>query len=240
MKTDNLYRVEVYRFFHSMSIVKYMIVVPLALFSMSYINIAYMDDEITGSAVWVSMSSVFLYLIAFICAIIGIYVGREFRQKTIYYEVMRGYHFYKIAVSKTITCGLFMPIMIVMCMMGYLLMFPVAICIDFWLRILCMLVFFFYICSCTTLYVLLCRNSVLGGCLAFSRFFILEEVLLNLMSGQVKTVIMNHMVTYQWYRLIDVEAPLTKEILIHILFAAIVEYGILQGILLWQYRKSDI
>lgn len=239
MKKSNLFRIELYRFFHSISIMKYVVLIPLILFFMSYINLAGLESEITGKMVWASMAPDFLYLLAFICTIIAIYIGREFRQKTIYYEIMSGHTFCKISFSKTMTCGIIIPVVMIICMIAYLLFFPAALCDDFFSRIFCLLLLFLHVCSCTVLYVILCRNSAIGGTVAFIKFFVIEAVL-QLALNKEGSWIKGLLVFEQWYRLLNIEEPLSKELVLSILASIITEYGILQGILLWHSKRSDM
>ncbi|MDE6713018.1 MAG: hypothetical protein K2K20_04725 [Lachnospiraceae bacterium] len=239
MKKSNLFRIELYRFFHSISIMKYVVLIPLILFFMSYINLVGFESEITGKMVWASMAPDFLYLLAFICTIIAVYIGREFRQKTIYYEIMSGHTFCKISLSKTMTCGIIIPVVMIICMIAYLLLFPAALCEDFFSRIFCLLLLFLHVCSCTVLYVILCRNSAIGGTVAFIKFFVIEAVLqlaLNKEGAWIKGLL----VFEQWYRLLNIEKSLSMELLINILASTITEYGILQGILLYHSKRSDM
>lgn len=239
MKKGNLFRIELYRFFHSISIMKYVVFIPLILFFMSYLNLVGLESEMTGKMVWASMAPDFLYLLAFICTIIAVYVGREFRQKTIYYEIMSGHTFCEIALSKTMTCGIIMPIVMMICMITYLLFFPAALCEDFYLRIFCLLLLFFHVCSCTVLYVILCRSSVIGGTLAFIKFFVIEAVFLQVLMKE-GAWIKGLLVFEQWYRLLNIEESLSKELVISILASIITEYGILQGIMLWHSKRADM
>ncbi len=239
MKKSNLFRIELYRFFHSISIVKYVVLIPPVLFFMSYINLVGLESEITGKMVWASMAPDFLYLLVFICTIIAVYIGREFRQKTICYEIMSGHTFCKISFSKTMTCGIIIPVVLIICMIAYLLFFPAALCEDFLGRIFCLLLLFFHVCSCTVLYVILCRSSAIGGTFAFIKFFVIEAVL-QLVLNKEGAWMKGLLVFEQWYRLLNVEESLSKELVISILASIITEYGILQGILLWHSKRSDM
>lgn len=230
MKKSNLFRIELYRFFHSMSIMKYVVIIPPVLFFMSYINLAGLEDETTGKTVWVSMSPAFLYLLAFICTIIAVYIGREFQQKTICYEIMSGHTFCEIALSKTMSCGIIIPIAVIICMLLYLLLFPAALCEDLYLRISCILLLFIHVCSCVVLYVVLCRSAVMGGAIAFIKFFVIEAVL-QMALYKEGAWLKELLVFEQWYRLLNIEESLSKELVISILASTITEYGILQGIL---------
>lgn len=239
MKKSNLFRIELYRFFHSISIMKYVVLIPLLLFFMSYINLVGLESELTGKMVWASMAPDFLYLLAFICTIIAVYVGREFRHKTICYEIMSGHTFCEIALSKTVSCGMIIPVVLVICMIVYLLFFPIAWCEDFYLRIFCLLLFFLRVCSCTVLYVILCRSSVIGGTFAFIKFLVIETVL-QMTLFKEGAWIKGLLVFEQWYGLLNIEEPLSKESVISILASILTEYGILQGILLWHSKRPDM
>lgn len=244
MKINNLCRVELYRFFHSISIIKYVIIVPFALFLMSYINIAHVENEITDNLVWGSIAADYTYLLAFICVIIAVYVGREFNQKTIYYEIMKGYSYCKIALSKMITCGVIISVAILMCLMMYLGMFSAALCGDYWLRILLLFVLFFHLCSSATLYVFLCRNTIIGGCAAFARFFVVEAVLqtitMHLVPNGEGNCFERLLAFNQWHELIRVDAPVTKELVISVVVATVIEFGLLQWVVDLKSKLSDM
>ncbi|MCM1468383.1 MAG: hypothetical protein NC086_09560 [Alistipes sp.] len=208
---------------------------------MSYINISHLKGGFTGEIVWASMSSVFLYLLALICVVTGVYVGREFHRKTICYEVMSGYSFGRIALSKTVTCGILVSAILLVCMLVYLAVFPAAFCDDFFLRVLLIFVLFIHLSSCSVLYVLLCRNGAVGGSLAFVRFIGLETLAQTaagrFLPAYAQERIMRLSVFDQWYELIDVGTALSKECMICVLAAAVVEYGVLMGVL---GRKREI
>lgn len=239
----NLCKVEIYRFFHSVSIIKYMIFIPVILLLMSYMNIAYSGNEITDLLVWASLSPVFLYLVAFICTVTAFYVGREFVQKTICHEIMGGYGFFEITFAKIVTCGVLAAALISIPMLLYLEILLHVWSTDFFLRVLFLFVLFFHLCSGAVLYVLLCKKPVSGGCLAFIRFFMAEAVLEaavgNLPFYKVEAI-RRLLVLYQWYELINVEKPLTEGWMISIIVMTAVEYGILYGVLLWRFKRTDM
>lgn len=243
-RIHNLCKVETYRYFHSMSIIKYNIFIPMILLFISYINIVCSGSEVTEKLVWASMAPDFLYLLALICTVTAVYVGREFFQKTIRHEIMSGYGFCEIAFAKTITCGVMTAAIIEMCMLIYLGILLPTFCKDFLMRILLLFVLFIHLCSVTTLYVLLCRNSVVGGCLSFARFLLTDAALQIAVSGPAtghrEVLLIKWMVFNQWHELINIESPLSREVIVGIAAAAIIEYGILQGILLWRFRISDV
>ena len=155
MRKSNLFRIELYRFFHSISIMKYVVLIPLVLFFMSYINLVGLESEITGKMVWASMAPDFLYLVAFISTLIAVYIGREFRQKTIYYEIMSGHTFCEISFSKTMICGIIIPVAMIICMIAYLLFFPAALCEDFFFADFLLIINFF---PCVFLHDFICYS----------------------------------------------------------------------------------
>lgn len=236
MNKGSLYRVEFYRFFHSFSIIKYSVFVSLLLLFMSYTDMKYTGNEITEELAWASLTPVFPYLLALVCVMIAVYVGREFRQKTINYEIMRGYGFCKIAFSKTLTCAIILPVLILICMMVYLGIFCGLTFCELYFRGCGIFFLLFHLCSVSVLYVLLCRMSVIGGSLAFFRFFVLEAVLPTGTQPQL----MKLNVFNQWYQLVDAKTPLTMEWLVNILGIAAVEYGILQMVLSGSAKWRDM
>ncbi len=237
MKKRNLFKVEIYRFFHSMSIIKYLFLISLMLFFISYINIAYLGSEITAKLAWASIAADFPYLLALICTVIAVYVGREFHQKTINYEIMGGYNFWRIAVSKTVTCGIIVSGIILICMITYLGMLPSAFYKGVWGRVICMYILLFHLCACTVLYVMLCRNAVVGGAVAYAKYFVIEAAI-HLVTDNAG--VNGLLVFNQWYELISVENPLTTELVLGIVAAAIVEYGVLQGALALCSKLMDV
>lgn len=243
MQKYNLIKIEVYRFFHSMPIVKYVIIIPLILFFMSYINIYDMGDKISGSLVWASIGSSFLYIIIFICVFIAVYLGREFKQKTINYEIMKGYGYCEIALSKIVTCGMIVTTIITMCMLLYLYCFQDIRCEDFIIRILGVFILFFHICTVAIFYVLLCRSAI-GGCvISMIRIFVIEDMLqamlYNLSFIHERRIIMKQMICNQWLELIHADIMITPEIICNIVIATLFENVFMQLVLLWVSKKCD-
>lgn len=180
MRTDSLYKVEIYRFFHSFFIFICMAAGFLGILFLA----AYNSDALLSDGT--PLGSILIYL------------------------------------------GILSP----------------TFCKDFFLRILLLFVLFVHLCSGATLYVLLCGNPVVGGCLSFARFLLADAALQIAVSGPAtgrrEVLLMKWMVFNQWCELTNIESPLSREVIIGIVAAAIIEYGILQGILLWRFRISDV
>ncbi len=244
MQKCNLIKIEVYRFFHSMSIVKYVMIIPLILFFMSYMNVYDFGDKISSSSVWASIGSGFLYMVIFICVFIAVYLGREFKQKTINYEIMKGYDYCEIALSKIVTCGIIVATIITMCMLLYLSCFPDIRCEDFTIRILGVFILFFHICTVAVSYVLLCRSAI-GGCvLSMIRIFVMENILQTILYKlsfiHERRIIMKQMICNQWLELIQADVVMTPEHISHIVMAALLENLFMELVLLWFSKKCDL
>ncbi len=240
MKVIRLIKVEMYRFVRSMSIIKYVIILSVALLFMSYINIAIADIEVTKELTWGSLSANFMYILAIVCVVSAVYIGREFRLKTIYYEVMNGYSFSTIGVAKTVTCGILLPLMMVVSLFGYIVIFSPVLDKECWYRMLLVFVLFAHICSCTTLYVLICRSAMLGGCIAFVKFYAMETCMLALTQGIVSQntydLLVECCVAKQWINIINISKPVEAG---GIFVVALLEYAILMIVLYVQSKKLD-
>lgn len=243
MKTRNLCKIEFYRFFHSMEIAKYFVIVPAALFFMCYINIFYMKEDISTFAVWGSMSSVYMYIIAATTVLISVYVGREFHYKTIYYEVVKGYGICKIALSKTITCGIIVPCIYTLCMSVYLLVLSDFFSNELLFRILLLYIVYVHICSSSVLYVMICKSGVLGGIIAFIRFYLVEamgQVLVRVLDSKtIDRLFQNLQVFNQWYGLIDIGHPIKRVFVFGIVAMLFTEYGLLLFLLSMSRKRFD-
>lgn len=157
---------------------------------------------------------------------------------------MRGYIFCQIAWSKTITCGILISGIIVICMMAYLSIFTAVKCDDCVIRIFCLFILFFHICSSATLYILLFRNPVAGGVAAFFRFMVFESILQIIVSALpidgIEMLITKSMIFNQWIKLISIEETLNMEYIRLIIVAALIEYVVLQSILRLSSEVIDI
>ena len=174
MREKSLYKIELYRFVKSLWV--FILLSAGCMIMMFLINADSSSFETSQSAAG-NFQSVFKIMGIFFCiaAAIGIslYAGREYKSKTIYHELMRGYSLEKIALSKTIGCGIIFSFILWFAVLiflalnkGYLISFSPV-------RFILLYVYMFHICACTLLYVMLLRNGAVGGCLAFLRFVLL-------------------------------------------------------------------
>ena len=231
MSTIRLCKIEFYRFFHSMEIVKYFVLIPMMLFSMCYINIFSMRNDISVSVVWSSMSSIYMYMIVSMNILIAIYVGREFQYKTINYEKIKGYGICKIAVTKTVTCGIILPFSYTLCMLVYLMILSNDFSKELVFRVLLLFIIYIHICTSSVLYVMICKNGVLGGILAFARFYLCEAigqlVITHVGAKTIEQYMQKVQVFHQWYELINIDYPIKPSSVLGIIIMTLVEYGCL-------------
>lgn len=242
MKLMRLCKIEFYRFFRSMEIVKYFVIIPIVLALMSYLNIFSVRNDILADGIWGSMSSIYLYIMITSIVLIAIYVGREYQYKTINYEVIRDYKIYRIAAAKTVTCGLLAPLTYSICIMIYLSLLIDILAQQGIARIGLMYIVHVHICTATILYVMICKSGIYGGIVAFVRFFVVEAILQTIL-GDNKTVmgsfLLSLQVFEQWNKLICIEIPLKMGYIWLILITTIVEYGMLLFILRWTTKQYD-
>lgn len=243
MRKGNLYKVEWYRFTHSFFLFVCMSAIFLAaLFFAADNSEALLSDGTQIGAVNSTMKVVNLMLLFIVCIVAANYVGREFKQKTIHHEVMAGYSLWRICCTKTVTCGICVSLMMQLCIfvfvfvMGALQMYSL-VHILFLFLVLC------HICTCTVLYVILCRNGASGGCLAFVRFTLLEVLGLfttelfvpSDIYGRCKTL----SVMSQWSAVVSTDIVIAPEYRISIIGGAVVEYIVLLVIIQLLSKKVD-
>ena len=243
MRLVRLCKIEWYRFFHSLEIVKYFIIVPFVLVAMCYINIFSVRYDISTVAVWGSLSSIYLYIMITLIILISIYIGREYYYKTINYEVIREYGMCRIVVAKTVTCGLFVPVVYTISIWMYLFLMIDDFIPEYTLRIILFCILHMHICTATMLYVILCKNGIIGGLIAFARFFIGEIVLQSIFSNNkimLEHFIIRLQVFKQWSDLICIDIPIKMSDVWMILLTTIAEYGFLLFIIQINKKYYDI
>ena len=100
-----------------------------------------------------------------------------------------------------------------------------------------------HICTCTVLYVMLCRNGALGGCLAFVRFTLLEVLVLFTAELFVTSDVYNRCKTLsvmsQWSAVTNTDILIPPEYMISIISEAVVEYIVLLVIIQLSSKKFD-
>lgn len=244
MKTSELCKIELYRFWHSKILFIGMVFACLGMFFLASDNtdVFLSDGTVIGNINSV-MKFANLMLVLLLAVVISFYVGREFKLKTINHEVMAGYSLGKICLTKTLTCGLVVPLILLVCVLLFFVTSPVIFREYSLLRIILLFLMLCHISACTTLYVLLVRDGALGGCLAFVRFTLLEVlVLCVMMLGASEDLISNlkcMFVMSQWSVLISTNIDLPLRYIIGIVASTIGEYMLLMLIAGWYSKKTD-
>ena len=244
MGKGNLYKVEIYRFFHSFLIFICMVVSFCAILILASGNSdALLGDGTLLGGVESAMKIANLIIVFVVSVVISVYVGREFKQKTINYEIMSGHHLCKIGFTKTVTCGIFVSVLLLCGILLFFMTVPGVLQRYTFLHIVLMFLIVLHICSCTTLYAMLCRNGALGGCLAFVRFTLLEVVVLFAAKLCVSTDIYNKCRTLaimsQWSVAVNTDIVIPQGYLTGIVMGTVAEYVLLLGIIRLRSGKMD-
>lgn len=244
MQTSNLYKVEMHRFFLSFLLFALMAVVFLAILFLASDDSDVLLGDSTAIGALQSVMKIASLLTVFIASVvISNYVGREFKQKTINYEVMRGYSLWKICFAKTITCGLCFSVMLLVSILLFLMKVPGTLQTYTSIHILFMFLVLCHICSCTTLYVMLCRNGAAGGCLAFARFTLLEVVVFFILELFASDSICNGckvlLIMGQWSAVNSTDGMMPTAYMTGIIASAILEYLFLLVMIQISSKKID-
>lgn len=244
MEKNNLCKVELYRFWHSKSIFIGMIIGCIGMFILASANSdAFMTDGVTSGNVNSVMKFANIMLILLIAVTVSYYLGREFKCKTIHHEIMAGYKFYKICLTKTLTCGMFISIILLLCILlffateyGTFQEYSVK-------RIFFLFILLCHICTSTVMYTMLSGNGALGGCFAFVRFTLLEVLFICLMMLGLSSEIVNKFkclfVMSQWSVVINTGSDIPAHFMVGIIITTVVEYVILLLIAQWKAKIVD-
>lgn len=244
MRINNLYKAEIYRFFHSIFIFIFMAAGLFGILFLASDNSDVLLGDGTVEGALNSTMRIANLIIALVVSVgISSYAGKEFRLKTICYEIMGGHSLWKISLTKTITCGLFASILLQLGILFFFVTVPGALQMYSLQHILFMFIIIFHICSCTVLYVILCRNGVLGGCLAFVRFTLLEVMVLFavglFVQESVREKCKSLSVMSQWSAVIRSGFAIPQEYMAGIIFGAVVEYAVLLAAIQFCSKKVD-
>ena len=243
MNTSNLYKVELYRFFQSLKLfVLFGVASVIVMVLMSADTSVFETDVSYGNEI----QTIFKMMGMFFCIVgaigISVYVGNEFKCKTIYHEIMRGYSSTKIALSKTISCGFIYSFILWSSVVLFLIMNPSYFNEFSIVRFLFIYIYMFHILSCTLLYVLLCKNGATGGCLAFCRF-VFFEVLISffalLLPDDILIWVKGFLTISQWSYLTNISVEIPMACYVGVVFSTVLEYFILIVILSINSRKGD-
>ncbi len=232
MGIHKLYKIELYRFLHSKIFLIGTILSAsgLLVFASQNGEVLMSDGTVAGDvAATMKIANLMLTLLA--AVVIGCYVGREYKLKTINYEVMGGYPFWRICLAKTFSCGLLIPVILLLCILMFFVAKQGGIGEYSVLKLLFLFIILCHICACSTLYVMLVRDGALGGCLAFIRFTMFEVLIISAMMLGVSDSVLErckYFVTMsQWSVVTSTKAELSWQYMISIILAAIAEYLLL-------------
>ncbi|MCM1468384.1 MAG: hypothetical protein NC086_09565 [Alistipes sp.] len=244
MRTGNLYKVEIYRFFHSCNLFIGMAAgLFIVLLLASGNSDVLLGDGTLPGGVEAAMKIANLIIVFFASVIISVYVGREFKQKTINYEIMSGRRLWEIGFTKTVTCGIFVSVFLLCGIFLFFMTAPEVLQRYTFLRIALMFLILFHICSCTTLYVLLCGNGALGGCLSFVRFTMLEVLVLFAAKLFLSTDIYDKCRTFaimsQWSAAVNTDIVIPQGYPAGIVMGTVAEYLLLLAIIRLRSEKTD-
>lgn len=244
MRTDSLYKVEIYRFFHSFFIFICMAAGFLGILFLAADNSdALLSDGTPLGSINAVLNIADLMVTLTASVAISSYIGREFRLKTISYEVMSGCSFWKISLIKTFTCGIVVPVMLQVCVLLFIVTVSGVWQKQLFIHILFMFFILCHICSCTVLYVMLLRNGALGGCLSFVRFTLLEVVASFTAGGWAPAGVYNRCkeaaVMSQWSAVIHIDMGIQPAYKVSIVMSGIMEYVILLAVIRFLSKKAE-
>ncbi|MBQ4523965.1 MAG: hypothetical protein IJA10_13595 [Lachnospiraceae bacterium] len=243
MSVSKLSKVELYRFFKSI-----LMFVLIGVGSVGVMLLISSDTSMfeTDLSYGSETQSIFKMMGMFFCIVgavgISVYVGNEFKYKTIYHEIMKGYSSTKIALSKTISCGFIYSFILWSSVLIFLMINPSYLSEFSITRLLLIYIYLFHICSCTLLYVMLCRNGATGGCLAFCRFEFFEVLisfLALLLPDDILVWVKGFLTMSQWSYLTTTGVEIPMACYIGIIFSTVIEYFVLMLLLSLSTRKGD-
>ena len=242
MKISKLIRVECYRFMHSMDLIKYMLFVTPMIFligyfsSRSYVEVA--GKENWAREIWGASLSNLFSVVVLSLVITATYVGREFRQKTINYELMQGYSILAIALSKMTTCGGLAALYFLCCMIAVNGIVPGALATAGVYRILLFFLFYFHLFAVSSLFVMIFRNGLTGGIAIFFRFLFLDGIISQIAEKAGKQIDDVIFMT-RWGKLLDVSKPISVSSGLWMIIMTLLEILILFGALIISKREAD-
>lgn len=234
MKNFRLVRIECYRFWHSMDLIKYLLLVAPMLFIIGYFSsrsyIEIVGKEKWAQEIWNASLSNLFNVILLIGVISAAYIGREYRTKTIHYELMQGYPIEVIALSKMVTCGVLSAFIVLGSMLLVNGCVPGALSAAGIFRILLLYLFYFHLFSVSTLWVMIFRNGLAGGIAIFFRFLCLDGIIVQFFEG-AKDRIGGVLFLSRWEKLLDVATPVSGYEGLTMIVATLMEIILLLAVL---------
>lgn len=239
-----LLKVEGYRFFKNLAVwVLAVGLLCMALFLSSDQTDLLLAEETIEGIITSTMKITNLLIVLIVSVAIGTYVGKEFKQKTICYEIMRGFRFWQISFIKTIPCGFILAAIL----QGGIILYASIMqknCHVYSLeRYLLMYLIICHICTCVVLFAMLFKDGAIGGCLAFVRFTMLNVAALFLAEIVLPRNLYELYTTLspmsQWSVVINVGYSIPVNYIIGIILSFLMEYMLLMFIIHMKSKNSD-
>ena len=146
---------------------------------------------------------------------------------------MRGMSTFRISIDKTISCGLFVPIIVVACLLVYLFIFHAINDKYDLFRLLLVMLVLSHIASVVLMFILICKNAIIGAIIAFVKFTLIEtmfnEVAKNIVSENIQQIINKMCIFIQMENItIDNVSTSLAEVALYVIISFAVEYLLLQ------------
>lgn len=239
-----LWKVELYRF--SRNIIAWIgmvLILCMVLFLASDDTELLLGDNSIAGTITATMRIANLLIVFIVSVTTSIYIGGEFKQKTICYEMMSGFKAWKISLVKTLSCGMINAVILQIGIMLYIKIMEGNQPVYSWGR--CILLFFIisHICTSVTLYIMLFRDGAIGGCLAFVRFTLLSVFCMFiaeiLLPQSIYDAYMALSPMSQWSVVIHVEYAVPTRYIVGIVCSFLLEYIMLIATIQVVSKKTD-
>lgn len=231
-------RQELYRFMYSFSIFKYLPLLSGVLLVLCYMDIFFAeceDESVRATQAWGELGTCFIYIVLMIIVVVAVYIGQEIKNKTLNYEIMRGMSTFRISLAKTVSCGLFVPIIVIVCFLVYLSIFQAITGKQDLFRLFLIMLVLSHIASVALMFILICKNAIIGAIIAFAKFALIEtvfnELAKNIVTENIQQII-NKMCVFIQINNITMENVSTSlvEVALYVIISFAIEYLLLQCI----------
>jgi len=227
---------ELYRIRYSWSILKYIPILSSVLLLLCYMDIVsgeWSDSVAKADQTWREIGTGFIYILLMITVVVAVYVGREFRNKTLNHEIMRGMSSFEISITKMLGCGVCIPALTGICLFIYLLIFRAFTDPKDAIGLILITLGISHIASTVLMWILICKNAVAGSLIAFVKTAFAETFFVNILkntAGHQLSEVTNKMCVLT--QIISLTLDRTKENLtetaLYICISFVLEFVILQ------------
>ena len=236
-------RQEIYRFMYSFSILKYLPIMSAVVLIICCMDI-YLSgcgDKVTGAVqAWAEIGTCFVYFVLMIIVVVSVYIGQEIKNKTLNYQIMKGMNTFKRSCDKTVCSGFLIPIVVMICLGIYLSIFQALNDKQDILRLFLIMLILSHVASTTLMYVLICKNAIIGAIITFMKFTLVEaafnQMSKNIFAENINEILDKMCIFIQIQNITVVNANTSLiEIALYIIISFILEYFLLQCV----YYVSD-